>query len=128
MDITKKRLEEEKEIMKQDTARFRELPQEFQEKALIWIRANVFPGKKPLLDTSSYGMKHILEYRTGIYMTNNQFKEAMLLCGFFPVDKERLNWCYRISKKSPIYIFQDDMRYGLRIPECETWKKTPFGR
>ena len=45
-------------------------------------------------------MKHLLERDTKIYMTNNQFKDAMLLCGYEPVDERLLNWNYRISKKS----------------------------
>ena len=37
-------------------------------------------------------------------MTNNQFKEAMLICGFKPVDETELNWYYRIDRKSPICV------------------------
>lgn len=58
----KYRLEQEKKTIMEDTSRFEELPQEKQEKALTWIKANVFPGQKTLLDTNSYGMKHVLEF------------------------------------------------------------------
>lgn len=32
-------------------------------------------------DYTSYGIKHILQSNTGIYLTNNEFKDAILLCG-----------------------------------------------
>ena len=101
-----------------DNAHFNEMSPVVQEKVLTWIRANIFPRKTPLLNSSSYGMKHVLQDRTNIYMTNNQFKEAMLLCDFFPVHKEELNWHYCISKKSPIFVEQEDHKRGLFMPEC----------
>ena len=103
---------------KQDNNHFKDLTMSEQEKSLTWIRANVFPRKTVLNGHTSYGMKHILQDRTGIYMSNNQFKEAMLICGFEPFDEKELNWRYCLSNKSPIFTVQDDMRYGLLIPKC----------
>ena len=37
-------------------------------------------------------------------MTNNQFKDAMLLCGFKPEDPDSFNWLFYIDKKSPVFI------------------------
>lgn len=65
-----------------------------------WIDKNIRPRKTPLLDHTSYGIKHILESDTGLYLTNNEFKDAMLLCEYKPVDPDELNWCYCISKRS----------------------------
>jgi hypothetical protein len=65
-----------------------------------WIAENISPRKTPLLDYTSYGLKHILERDTGIYMTNNEFKDAMLSCGYAPVNPNELNWNYCISKHS----------------------------
>lgn len=76
---------------------------ERQEKILKWIKENIFPRKTPLLTNSSYGIKHILERQEDIYLTNNAFKDAMLQCGFEPVDYDEINWCFRISKKSPMF-------------------------
>ena len=45
----------------------------------------------------------MLERDTDIYMTNNQFKDAMLACGFLPVNERELNWHYCISRKSPAF-------------------------
>lgn len=66
-----------------------------------WIEKNIFPRKTPLGYPSSYGLKHVFEQDTGIYTTNNQFKDAMLLLGFYPVYEGELNWHFCISKKSP---------------------------
>ena len=86
-----------------DTALLTDMTEEEQAKVTAWIRENILPRKTPLLSRSSYGMKHLLERDTKIYMTNNQFKDAMLLCGYEPVDERLLNWNYRISKKSPAF-------------------------
>ena len=62
-----------------------------------WIRKNIRAGKKILQGHTSYGMKHLLERDTGVYLTNNEFKDAMLLAGYRPVNPNDLNWKYRIE-------------------------------
>lgn len=62
-----------------------------------WIRKNIRIGTKILRGHTSYGMKHMLEHDTGIYLTNNEFKDAMLLAGFQPVNPKELNWIYRVK-------------------------------
>ena len=57
-----------------------------------WIGKNIRTAKKILRGRTSYGMKHILEHDTGIYLTNNEFKDAMLLAGYSPVNPGELNW------------------------------------
>ncbi len=71
-----------------------------------WIQENIYPRKTPLNSHTSYGIKHLLEANTGIYLTNNEFKDAMLLCGYEPVNPNELNWTYCISKKSPAFIIK----------------------
>lgn len=61
-----------------------------------WIRVNICKSSKILRDRTSYGIKHDLQRDTGVYLTNNQFKDAMLTAGFPPVDPNELNWHYRI--------------------------------
>ena len=69
-----------------------------------WIRHNLMRRKTPNYDKTSYGLKHLLEQDTGIYLTNNEFKDAMLMCDYKPVNPNELNWCYCISKKSPALV------------------------
>ena len=47
---------------------------------------------------TSYGLKHILENCIGIYMTNNQFKDLMLMCSFKPKYEQELNWQFFIQE------------------------------
>ena len=66
-----------------------------------WIRNNILAAKG-VNEHTSYGLKHMLENDTGIYLTNNEFKDAMLLAGFPPVDENELNWRYRIEMVSEV--------------------------
>ena len=61
-----------------------------------WIRKNIRRSRRILTGRTSYGLKHVLQNDTGIYLTNNAFKDAMLLSGYEPVDPNELNWRYRI--------------------------------
>ena len=96
-----------------DSSHFCELTAEEQKKALTWIQYNLIPAKTPLSGHTSYGMKHVLEERTKIYLTNNQMKELMLLCGFFPTDPDELNWSFYVQKSSPMFKRQTDDKPGL---------------
>src|SRR5574344_862299 len=75
-------------------------PQQEIDAVFRWIDENISPRKTPLLSHTSYGLKHILESDIGIYLTNNEFKDAMLSCGYAPVNPDALNWSYCISKRS----------------------------
>lgn len=103
-----------------------------------WIRKNIRPAKRILQGRTSYGLKHILEQDTGIYLTNNEFKDALFLAGFPPVNAGELNWRYRIeltgerndnpspffrwaaknygSVDSPLGDFSRDMMYDMQFP------------
>ena len=68
-----------------------------------WIRANLRPIKSVNKKHTSYGLKHYFERdkeNKGFYITNGQFKGAMLECGFKPYQEWELNWEFCISEKS----------------------------
>ncbi len=73
--------------------------EEVQEIVLDWIQAHCIKIKTVNKRHTSYGLKHILERDTGIYLTNNQFKHAMLIAGHMPEYEHELNWHFRISEK-----------------------------
>lgn len=98
-----------------DDSHFYDLSKEEQDLVLRWLRWNVYPAPRVLNRHSTYGMKHYLEYRTNIYLTNNQMKEAMLLCGFAPVEVDELNWRFRIKASSPIFKEQIDGKLGIPL-------------
>ena len=92
-----------------------ELPPEIQNIALDWVFWNFYPAQKLYPHSSSYGLKHVLQRRTQIYLYNNQFKEAMLMNGFWPRDPSELNWVFYIQASSPAIKAQADGYSGLPI-------------
>ena len=98
-----------------DPSHFKDMPEEKREKITAWIKANILQGKTVWKERSSYKLKHDIEHQIGIYMTNNQFKEAMLICGFEPVDAARLSWYYRIDRKSPICIWYKERPFDTKV-------------
>ena len=82
-----------------DAKLFSELNPSDQNRCKKWV-AQLKKTKTSILSITSYGLKHMLENDLGIYMTNNQFKDLMLECGFEPVKETDLNWNYHIDRRS----------------------------
>lgn len=89
-----------------------DMPKDKQQIVLAWIKSELKPRKTPNTNHSSYSLKHVFERDTGIYMTNNQFKDAMLLCGYYPEDETELNWEYSLSQKSPALVRDKKYNYA----------------
>nr|DAT68206.1 MAG TPA: hypothetical protein [Caudoviricetes sp.] len=84
----------------------------------IWIEWCITPTKTVNKRTSSYALKHCFERMTGIYLTNNQFKQAMAMCGYLPhCDCSELNWTYAISSRSACFKSYHKGKYNPLI--CE---------
>ena len=62
-----------------------------------WIHYHISPASKTCTRYSSYSLKHMVENDIGFYITNNQLKDAMLLCGYQPVDANKTNWLFKIK-------------------------------
>lgn len=86
-----------------DNELLEDLTQEEQQLTLAWIKENIIPRKSINYNHTSYGLKHYIQKELGIYMSNNQFKDCMLACGFYPGNPDKLNWNYRISEKSLVF-------------------------
>ncbi|PLS87017.1 MAG: hypothetical protein CYG60_04175 [Actinobacteria bacterium] len=72
------------------------LSREEQAALQAWIGANMRPAKTPDPYRTSYGLKHRFEESAGgCYVTNGQFKGAMLKAGYEPVEPTELNWRFR---------------------------------
>lgn len=80
-----------------DEALFDEVNENDRQIAMYWVKWNMWPRKTFNPYRSSYGLKHILEEDTGIYLTNNQFKDLMLQCGYHALNPNALNWCFNVS-------------------------------
>lgn len=67
-----------------------------------WIKNNFLPIQSFNNCKTSYGLKHIFERSEhGFYVENDDFKSAMVECGFRVKDESALNWVFNISQKSP---------------------------
>lgn len=86
-----------------DDALITDLTLEEQEIISNWINDYLIPRESVNKELTSYSIKHKLEADTGIYLTNNQFKDAMLMEGYKPSNPNALNWTFGISKHSPVY-------------------------
>ena len=62
-----------------------------------WIKENIRHADAHGEAYNSYGLKHRMEREIGIYVTNNQFKHAMLLAGYRPHNPNVLNWEFDIE-------------------------------
>jgi predicted HTH transcriptional regulator len=82
-------------------ADFMNLDDETRQRVITWCKKYFIQSDSYNHDNTSYGLKHVFEEDTGIYLTNGQFKGAMLLSGFKNEKNEQLNWYFNISKKSP---------------------------
>lgn len=66
-----------------------------------WIHDHIAPASRTYTRSTSYGFKHMVENEIGYYITNNQFKDAMLLCGYQPVKPNETNWMFKIKVSLP---------------------------
>ena len=76
---------------------FTELPEEKQKEALDILKTWFIKSTKTSRRHTSYSMKHWLEDAIGLYVSNNQLKDAMLMLGFEPGDPDELNWYFKVK-------------------------------
>lgn len=107
------------ECGKIDTTHLSDLPAEEQKALVAWVGYNFDLAKNFYLEATSYEFKHVYEYRAHIYLTNNQFKEAMLMNGFYPKDASELNWIFRIKKSSSAFKTFSDGKLGTPMLDRE---------
>lgn len=84
-----------------DLGGFLDLVQDEQLQLLDWIYENLCVARTWNMTRSSYALKHLYEEQTGRYLTNAQFKDAMILSEYQPKDRHELNHHYRIHPSSP---------------------------
>jgi hypothetical protein len=66
-------------------------------KLFDWIREAFVADRKELDALSSYQLKHAFEAEQNVYVTNGQFKGAMLLCGFYPTHADNQYWLFKVK-------------------------------
>lgn len=66
-----------------------------------WIIKNFERMDRFNLSNSSYNLKHLFENSPeGFYITNGQFKGAMLAAEYNVKDEKEINWNFNVSKRS----------------------------
>ena len=81
-------------------SQFLNLDSDVQSLVLKWCKEHFIPTKSFNDKHTSYDLKHILQNQNGTYLTNGQFKGAMILSGFRVKSVEDLNWHFNISEQS----------------------------
>jgi uncharacterized protein (DUF2126 family) len=91
---------------------YEELSSAEQATLLEWIRLAIKPAKTPVVETS-YGIKHDFEHATDLYVSNGQFKGAMLATGYAPVNPGEQNWRFRIRPTGKSSQSRDGSTYHI---------------
>lgn len=69
-----------------------------------WIRDTFNPIKTYNVKHSTYSLKELLERKTGIYLTNNQMKDALLNMGYICQNEHKINWLVNVSEMGIKYV------------------------
>lgn len=86
--------------MLNDPKMFEKMCKNKQSVLLKWINENISPINS-FSNISSYRLKHLFEESiNGFYVTNGEFKGAMLRAGYKIKNLTDTNWRFNISKKS----------------------------
>ena len=80
------------------TAAYAALDSQTQSKLLDWIAAVIAPATR-VYPLTSYAIKHDAEEAIGVYIRNDEFKGAMLACGYEPTRDTDVNWRFRIKPR-----------------------------
>jgi hypothetical protein len=73
---------------------FAECTEKKRRRLLEWIAESLVPASRGYR-TTSYALKHSFSAEAGLYVTNGEFKGAMLAAGYAPIHKGELNWRFR---------------------------------
>lgn len=68
------------------------------EYALLFIDSFIEKSKTYQKSMTSYGLKHMAERYSTTYISNDDFKAAMIMRGHQPKDVNELNHIYKIKK------------------------------
>lgn len=87
------------EIPKKVINEFKQLTEQEQKYLLAFIEASYRQRATRNNDCTSYGLKHEFErWALGFYVTNDQFKGAMLKSGYKVYNQHDTNWNFNIAK------------------------------
>jgi hypothetical protein len=88
-----------------------------------WIAHAIQAATKVDDDHSSYGLKHEYERETKLYVSNAQFKGAMLIAGYLPIKKGDQSWHFKIQ---PSRADRNALPQNQRVHEA-AYRSVPQG-
>jgi len=81
-----------------ETEEYNKLSKTQQNELQSWIKGRFTHRKTVNKNHTSYGYKHVFENDIhGFYISNEQFKGAMLEAGYEPRDKSAKNWSFYVK-------------------------------
>lgn len=92
------------ELDKMDNALMTDLSENERRIVHEWIRDTFNPIKTPNRQHSTYSLKHLLQEKTGVYITNNQMKHALINMGYTCQNEHQMNWFVNVSEMGIKYI------------------------
>ena len=86
--------------------RFSELDDKIRYMTIRWIDKNLKKRETANKHRTVYGVKHVLQAQTGIYLTESQFAEALLRCDYQLIRTSQCRHAMyvNVSDKSPAFI------------------------
>ena len=103
------------------------LSQEEKEALQYWIEHAIQPATKADDHYSSYGLKHEYERETKLYVSNAQFKGAMLIAGYQPIEKGEQSWHFMIQPAGAEHRLVQDVTHQYKTGRVATYRGTPQG-
>lgn len=94
-----------------------DLTEEHRKFLFWWIKDNLEPSDKTCRKGTSCQLRHIMQLRYDLYVYDTQFMDAMVKCGFEPVDVHEYDWRFRVSPKSKAF------HICKHCEGCEYYKK-----
>lgn len=82
-----------------DTSLVKDLNPKDRSMLFKWLSWHLVSQETPNVNYNSNYLKVMFENDTNIHLTENQFKNAMLICGFEPTNPKKWLWTFKISKR-----------------------------
>src|SRR5947209_18305689 len=98
------------------------LSQEEKETLQYWIAHAIRPAPKADEHHSSYGLKHDYERETNVFVSNAQFKGAMLVAGYLPIVPDEQNWQFQIQPTYDERSFSPDVARQNKKARLSTYR------
>ncbi len=92
-----------------------------------WIKHAIQPAKKVDNNNSSYGLQHDYQRETKLYVSNAQFKGAMLIAGYQPTELNDQHWHFKIGPTYDEKHFSRDIINQNKRANLPTYRSTPQG-